>query len=116
MIRTELINHLVRLRNFRSYLEVSVHDEENNFAHIECSHKVTTLGSSSDYFFEHNCEKFDLIFIDGFHTEEQVLKDLKNSFRCLAENGITVIHDCMPPDEWHQREPEHFREGENWNG
>ncbi len=22
----------------------------------------------------------------------------------------------MPPDEWHQREPEEYKEGENWNG
>ncbi len=26
------------------------------------------------------------------------------------------MHDCMPPDEWHQREPNNYKTGENWNG
>jgi hypothetical protein len=116
MIRTELINYLVRLRNFSTYLEISVHEEQNNFSHVQCKHKVKTSGSSSDQFFEDNQEEFDIIFIDGIHTEEQSLKDIRNSQLFLAKDGIIVIHDCMPPDEWHQREPEEFHQGENWNG
>jgi hypothetical protein len=30
--------------------------------------------------------------------------------------GVIIIHDCMPPDTWHQREPELYHEGEAWNG
>src|SRR5215213_406249 len=123
MNRTELINYLIHQRKAKRYLEIGVHDERENFAHICCAHKVgvdtrpvSTFQGTSDQFFARNQETFDLIFIDGFHTEEQTLRDIQNSYRCLASGGIVVIHDCMPPDAWHQRGPEEYREGENWNG
>lgn len=123
MNRTDLINHLIYQRNGTRYLEIGVNTEQQNLAHIHCAHKVgvdprpgTTFQGTSDEFFAHNQEEFDLIFIDGLHTEEQVLKDIVNACRCLATGGIIVLHDCMPPDAWHQREPEAFREGESWNG
>jgi len=64
----------------------------------------------------HNQEQFDIIFIDGFHTEEQVLQDINNACRVLEKDGIIVVHDCMPPDAWHQRESSEYKPGENWNG
>lgn len=116
MNRTELINFLVQQRHSKHYLEITVHDERQNFALIQCAHKVSTFPDSSDDFFSQNQQVFDLVFIDGIHTEEQVLKDIQNARHSLAEGGILVLHDCMPPDEWHQRESKDFKEGENWNG
>ena len=116
MKKTELINYLINQRGCKRYLEIAAHDEQNNFAYIRCEHKVTTFPNTSDEFFERNREKFDIVFVDGLHTEMQTLKDISNAFRNLTKGGIIVIHDCMPPDAWHQREPEEFREGENWNG
>lgn len=123
MNRTELINYLLHQRQGKRYLEIGVHDERENFAHIRCARKVgvdtrpvSTFEGTSDQFFAQNQESFDLIFIDGFHTEEQALRDIFNSYRCLATGGMIVLHDCMPPDAWHQRGPEEYREGENWNG
>jgi hypothetical protein len=123
MNRTELINYLLDQRNGQRYLEIGVCNEQDNFAHIRCAHKVgvdvrpvTVFQGTSDQFFAQNREEFDLIFIDGFHTEEQTLKDIFNAEWCLATGGAIVLHDCMPPDAWHQREPEAFREGESWNG
>ena len=77
MIRTDLINYLIRQRGAARYLEVGVHDEQNNFVFINCGHKVTTFPGNSNLFFENNDEQFDIIFIDGIHTEEQTLKDIK---------------------------------------
>ena len=123
MNRTELINYLIERRGGRRYLEIGVYDEQHNFAHVRCAHKVgvdvrpvTTFQGSSDQFFAQNREEFDVVFIDGLHTEDQVLADCSNALRCLAPGGCVVLHDCMPPDSWHQRGPEEFREGENWNG
>ena len=116
MIRTDLINYLIQQRGAARYLEVGVHDEQNNFVFINCGHKITTFPGNSNLFFENNDELFDIIFIDGIHTEEQTLKDIKNACQCLATDGVIVLHDCMPPDAWHQREQEAFRDGENWNG
>jgi hypothetical protein len=123
MNRTTLINHLIDQYNFTRYLEIGVYNEAHNFAHIRCEYKVgidvnpvTTFCGSSDDFFKINNEKFDLIFIDGMHTEQQVLEDILNAFGCLAEGGVIVLHDCLPPDRLHQREPDEFKDGEEWNG
>ncbi|MBO9205510.1 MULTISPECIES: class I SAM-dependent methyltransferase [Niastella] len=116
MDRIALINYLIVQRNARRYLEVTAHHHQNNFVHIHCPYKVATWPASSNDFFASNHEQFDLIFIDGIHTEEQVLTDIQEAFGHLSPNGIIVIHDCMPPDAWHQREPEAYKVGENWNG
>lgn len=124
MNRIDLVNSLIKFRNFQRYLEVSMHAEQECFHHISCRFKqkmnVSSSGpihSRSNSSFESLVtEKFDLIFIDGLHTEEQVLEDINEAFDCLAPNGVIVLHDCMPPDAWHQREYEEFSDGENWNG
>src|SRR6185295_4077933 len=36
---------------------------------------------------------FDLIFIDGSHTEEYVQSDSENAFKHLALGGVIVWHD-----------------------
>src|SRR5206468_6186113 len=123
MNKAELINSLLRQRRFKSYLEISMHTEQQNLDYIHSRRKVHIACNSTshvyneyDAFFEHNAEKFDLIFIDGIHTEAHVLKDIDYAYKRLATGGIIVLHDCMPPDGWHQRELHEYRDGENWNG
>ncbi|MFD1875734.1 class I SAM-dependent methyltransferase [Hymenobacter bucti] len=123
MTRTELLNYFVDQRNLQRYLEIGVSNEQDNFAHIRCGYKigvdpkpVTTFQGTSDAFFAQNKTPFDLIFIDGLHTEEQALRDMTNASQCLASGGLIVLHDCLPPTAWYQRELAEFEEGENWNG
>ncbi|MEO6327909.1 MAG: class I SAM-dependent methyltransferase [Ginsengibacter sp.] len=117
MNRTELINYLIQQRNAKRYLEISAHDKQSNFVHIYCKHKQTTfLYPASHNFFELNNGEFDIIFIDGNHTEEEVSKDIGYARRSLSENGIIILHDCMPPDAWHQRDADQYHKGENWTG
>jgi len=55
------------------------------------------LKTSDDYF--KNLDKhvvFDIIFIDGMHQVEYVLKDINNSIHHLSENGIVLLDDIMP--------------------
>lgn len=59
--------------------------------------RVKFYHGSSDSFFEQNVEDWDLIFIDGDHSYEQVQKDFLNSITCLAEGGLIVMHDTLPP-------------------
>lgn len=40
---------------------------------------------------------YDLIFIDGDHDKDQVLKDVDNSLRHLADGGLIAMHDTYPP-------------------
>jgi hypothetical protein len=41
-------------------------------------------------------QRFDLIFIDGLHTAEQVKKDFENALKILSPNGFIVLHDTSP--------------------
>jgi SAM-dependent methyltransferase len=60
--------------------------------------------SSDAYFAAHPDERFDLVFVDGLHLHEQVLRDVANALRALRSGGFVVLHDCNPPSEFHQRE------------
>lgn len=116
MNRIELINHFIAQRNYARYLEISVHAPHNGFSWVHCAYKKTTFPGSAEQFFGQSKEKFDLVFVDGLHTEEQAAKDIAASLDCLNPGGVIIIHDCMPPDAWHQREYHEFAEGEVWNG
>jgi len=54
--------------------------------------------STSDNYFPRidSTDNFDVVFIDGFHTYEQSLRDVINSLGKLNENGVIVMHDCNP--------------------
>lgn len=54
---------------------------------------VNLIRSTSDDFFKHNKKKYDVIFIDGSHDKEQVIKDSLNAYDCLSEEGIIIWHD-----------------------
>jgi len=67
-----------------------------------CINKLKTYKNTklveltSDEFFASNIEYFDLIFIDGLHQSQQVIKDVQNALKFLNPNGIIVLHDCNP--------------------
>ena len=60
---------------------------------------MTFLEKTSDRFFADldRDAKFDVIFIDGYHSYGQALSDVENSLRHLAPNGVVMLHDCNPP-------------------
>ena len=43
-------------------------------------------------------EKYDIIFIDGGHSEEVVTQDLLNSDKLLKKNGIVILDDVLHDD------------------
>lgn len=126
MNRTDIINGLIARRGYRSYLEVGVGYAHTNFARIACERKCGVEPDPrlpgidhrvrSDEFFADCAESFDFIFIDGFHEETQVGRDIRNALEHLNPGGVVLIHDCLPPDAWHQRPPSEYRNGEFWNG
>lgn len=122
MNRIELINSLITKNGYTKYLEIGVRDGEC-FNAIKCESKVgvdpdknskATNHVTSDYFFENNPDKFDIIFIDGLHHADQVEKDIINSIACLNEGGTIVMHDCLPTSKRMQEIPELV--GEEWTG
>ena len=143
MTRTDLLNHLIKKHGLKSYLEIGLQDASQNFDKIECERKVSvdpdpnakaTYCMTSDIFFkttsyglieittkdsdikpEYIDNRFNLIFIDGLHTAEQVKKDFENALEILSPNGFIVLHDCNPEKEEHTIVPRPKPTG-HWNG
>jgi SAM-dependent methyltransferase len=117
--RLQLLNYLVRTRGYESYLEIGC-EGDRTFAAVAALHKIGidprdggTLRMKSDDFFQINRDAFDLVFIDGLHHCEQVLRDVQNSLAALRAGGCIVLHDCLPTRREHQERRPIERE---WTG
>lgn len=124
MKRWDILNLLIKRFNYKSYLEIGVQYHTCNFIRIEAEHKVsvdpyprgecTFIGTSDEYFESITDDtKFDLIFIDGLHHYDQVLRDIDNSLKHLNESGTIMVHDCLPTTERMQERDNH---GGEWTG
>jgi hypothetical protein len=51
------------------------------------------IHSTFESFFNNNSKKFDIVYIDGGHTYECVLEDIKNSLPYITSNGVIAGHD-----------------------
>jgi hypothetical protein len=106
----EIIQKLIDKHQFKSYLEIGT-QQSNSGASININRKIgvdpNPVGRKNDdytqlflmtsnTFFEQNKEKFDVIFIDGDHSYQQSKMDFINSLKALNDNGIIVMHDCLP--------------------
>lgn len=79
-------------------------EESNNAKYLHANHQDRFIfyKGDSDTFFRDAARadgQWELIFIDGDHSEEQVLKDVGNALDHLAEDGLIVLHDTFPPSE-----------------
>lgn len=125
--RYDLINHLIQKHGYKSYLEIGTQNSICG-SNVKCDRKVGVdpnpiqrlpydfnqhFTVTSDYYFSQQVSNFDIIFIDGLHTYNQVKKDFINSLKCLNENGCIVLHDCLPTTEERAKS---FDEGGIWNG
>ena len=117
--RWDLIDYLIKKNNFENYLEIGC-DDDQLFSKVNIKNKIGVdpvsggnIRKKSDDFFSSNKDKFDLVFIDGLHIYEQVKKDILNSLKCLKENGIILVHDCMPDSLSKQAVPRYKMK---WNG
>lgn len=117
--RYNIINNIIKKKIFTSYLEIGCFKDEN-FNQIEIKKKVGvdpvsggTIRDTSDNFFLMNKDFFDIVFIDGLHIYEQVKKDILNSLKILNNNGVIILHDCLPLKIRDQMVP---RSHEHWNG
>ena len=117
--RWDLIEYLIKKNNYRNYLEIGC-DQNKLFSKVIIDNKIGVdpvsggnIRKTSDDFFEKNNDKFDIVFIDGLHTYQQVKKDILNSVNCINENGIILVHDCMPDSLGKQAVPRYKMQ---WNG
>jgi hypothetical protein len=107
MERFDIINHLIKINNYKSFLEIGTQNQIN-FLNVNINHKVCvdpdpesnpTFMMTSDEFFEINKDTFDIVFIDGLHHADFVYRDIINSLKFLNKDGCLVVHDCIPFNE-----------------
>lgn len=102
--RHDVINFVSKPNN--KYLEIGV-ETGYTFNNVHFKDKIgvdpapifksdSVIIKTSDEYFD-NCDNlFDIVFIDGMHQTEYVLKDFNNSIRKLNTNGIILIDDIIP--------------------
>ena len=122
--RNHLINHLILINNYQTYLEVGTH----NCAHFGDIHAPNKTGvdpappqndptfkqhrsqiviATSQQFFSNAIKKrlrYDIIFIDGCLVRDNVRGDILSALTCLKRGGTILIHDSNPPNEFLQRD------------
>ena len=117
--RWDLIEYLINKYKYSDYLEIGC-DQDQLFSKVRIKNKTGVdpisggnIRKTSDEFFKENKNKFDIIFIDGLHTYNQVKKDILKSINCLKDEGIVLVHDCMPDSLSKQAVPRYRM---SWNG
>ena len=122
---SKIINTIIGERNLSEKVAVDVVNSLNASSQpkvgvLNIMHKIGVdpvsggnIRKTSDVFFKDNNEKFDLIFIDGLHIYNQVKKDILNSIKFLNDNGLILVHDCMPDNLGKQAVPRYKMQ---WNG
>ena len=117
--RWDLIEYLIKKNNYKNYLEIGC-DKNQLFSKVNINNKIGVdpvsggnVRKTSDDFFKENKSSFDIVFIDGLHTYEQVKRDILNSVNFLLDEGIILVHDCMPDSLGKQAVPRYKMQ---WNG
>ena len=117
--RFDLINLLIEKKGYKKYAEIGC-STDACFKAIATEDKIGidpfmggTHRMTSDEFFAENKDKFDVIFIDGLHQYEQVKNDMLNSVEALNDDGVIIVHDCLPRNYYAQLP---FPSGGDWNG
>lgn len=128
MNRWDIINCFIEKHDFKTYLEIGYY-KGWSFDNVKCFSKTATDPNpsktedqqklphgtfelqngeilwklTSDEFFDRLPEdaKWDIVFIDGLHEAEQVMRDIHNALNYLKPGGIIVMHDCNPPQYEH---------------
>lgn len=127
MRKYEIINMLGQKFNFNSYLEIS--SISTGFTYDKVDENIFTIKSAIHYIpdepdeiikgipyrkdinikpnkyeYHHhkvsnNNAKYDIVFIDSWHTYTQTLRDIMTALELVSSEGIIVIHDCCPYTE-----------------
>jgi hypothetical protein len=118
-----LMNELAGFHGYRSVLEISTASSGFTFDQLDRSrfdvcHRLSYL-TADDWtdgapinFRTHSRDtsecvrqiraqglRYDIVFIDACHEYGSTRRDMEDSFSLVTENGIIVLHDCLPPGE-----------------
>lgn len=82
---------------------IAAEDIEFWRARVPENDQASYFEEESDQFFQERVAylseiaPIDLVLIDGLHTFRAALNDVLNSLLYLSDDGIIVMHDCLPP-------------------
>jgi hypothetical protein len=121
--RIALVNILVGKTPNCAYLEIGC-ASNYLFDSIPALNKVGidpqnggNIRKTSDEFFSTNKLFFDVVFIDGLHTYDQVRRDVINSIKFLKPGGWIALHDMLPRNWIEEHVPivtSHYWTGDVW--
>lgn len=114
--KEDIINYLGHKYNLKNYFEISsiingfIYDKvDNSFFTKELflynpptnliNLRYDTNIEPIDYdvgIEKYKNNKYDIIFIDSYHTFEQSVQDIEFAYSLLNDNGFIIIHDCAP--------------------
>ena len=118
-MKHDIINKLGKKFNFNSYLEISSIVTGHTYNKIDKNVFTTTSAiryipddvnpkivnrkdiSPNKYEYHHNKTsndniKYDVVFVDPWHTYEQSTKDIYTALKFVSSKGIIVISGCCP--------------------
>lgn len=126
--RFQVINYWAGSRGLDRYLEIGIRFGRC-MDRVICKQKIGVdpkpmvnrpdwdiRSVTSDAFFAGNDRRFQIIFVDGLHMAEQVVRDVYNSLAVLDAPGVVFMHDCNPASELAQQRDESLIEKGTWNG
>ena len=80
----------------KEYKGMNINEVEKNFDYnIKNKKNIFKIKNTSDKFFENNNLFYDVIYVDGYHLAEQVLRDCMNSWKFLKKNGYLICDDYI---------------------
>ncbi|MGR9108317.1 MAG: class I SAM-dependent methyltransferase, partial [Gammaproteobacteria bacterium] len=110
---------------YQNYLEIGM-GSGKNFKTIQVAKKISVdpdastrpvVVSTSDKFFQNEIaagtRKWNCVFIDGLHEQDQFVRDVLNALSVLDEKGTILCHDVRPLTEQEQEMP---RRQKHWTG
>ena len=132
--KTDLVHVISKKLNLTNYLELCTHLSGNFYRDVNRSRFNTArrlmyncpadfddglpidfriAGFDIDRAFNDlkaQADKVDICLVDGWHTYDCAIRDLTCAYDLLADGGVLVVHDCLPPTEfiasptWHSGE------------
>ncbi len=118
-----LMNELARFHGYRSVLEISTAASGFTFDQLDRSlfdvcHRLSYLTAddwtdgapvhyrsrdrdTSECLSQIRAQglRYDIVFIDACHEYGSTRRDMNDALSLVTDNGIIVLHDCLPPDE-----------------
>jgi hypothetical protein len=117
----EIVNFLAEVHGFKRFLEISTATTGAQFGGVdkskfELAHRLAynipagfNDGLPIDFRSEtldiesciaemqQSAERYDIILVDPYHDYQSSWRDIETAFRLLTDDGMLVVHDCLPP-------------------